>query len=144
MLNVYLFVHLPCGNVLICIYLRIIKNNKKQLKTNINKLQDQYSMQLHNAIEVDRLFSNFLPYGYTKTVIKRAGKSGINIKGQRVRAVKSGVYMDKQILNILIELAQENEALAEAQKLKTNELLKENLWHQQHKHQNMHAFIRDY
>lgn len=84
------------------------------MTTNINKLKELYSMQLHTAEKVDHLLSNYLPFGYTKTIKARAAKKNLVIKGQRIREVKSLIQKDLQILNLLIEQAKENQAVAEA------------------------------
>ena len=79
-------------------------------------------MHSHTAKEVAKLLSDFLPHGYSNKILENAKKNGIETYTQRIRGVKSLVYADLEILNLLIELAKENEAVAEAQKKKLEEL----------------------
>ncbi|MFD2824497.1 hypothetical protein ACFS5M_12515 [Lacinutrix iliipiscaria] len=93
------------------------------MTTNINKLRTLYDMQVHTAKKVDTLLSNHLPFGYTKVIKERALSKGLLLKTQRVREVKSLLQKDLQILNLLIEFAQENQAVAEAGEKKLKSLL---------------------
>lgn len=93
------------------------------MRTNINKLQELYDMQSHTAEKVDQLLSNFLPFGYTKTIRERASRNNLILKGQRIRMVKSLLQKDLQILNLLIEYAKENQAVAEAGQKRFKSLL---------------------
>ena len=79
-------------------------------------------MQPHTATIVDNLLSNYLPHGYSSKIVKRAALAGIDTYPQWVRSVKSLLKHDLQILNLLIELAKETEAVAEVEKKKLENL----------------------
>ena len=80
-------------------------------------------MHSHQAQEVDDLLNNYLPFGYTSKVQEKAKSQGIEFKKQRIRSVKSLIYVDLTIMNFIIEVAKDNKAIAEASKEKLNELL---------------------
>lgn len=80
-------------------------------------------MHSHTATEVDSLITNHLQKGYSKTIIERAKAKGRETYGQWVRSVKILHKADLEILNLLIELAQEHKAVAEAEKEKLQQLI---------------------
>lgn len=80
-------------------------------------------MQPHKAEMVSDLLSKYLPRGYSKIIVERAEESGTATYEQWVRSVKSLLETDLRILNLLIEFAIEKKAIAEAEKVKLNELL---------------------
>ena len=94
--------------------------------TNITKLQQLYDMQSHTAAYVDTLLSKHLPFGYSSKAQKIAKSKGRTIVASRVRQVKQLHDADLQILNILIELAKENKAVAEAELAKFKTLTTNN------------------
>ena len=80
-------------------------------------------MHSHKAIIVASLLDNHLPHGYSKIIVDRAKRLGINTYVQRVRGVKALMYSDIRLLNLLVEFANENKAVAEAENEKLSELL---------------------
>jgi len=83
------------------------------MKTNINNFKALYNMQMHKADEIKQLFEKWLPYGYTTEIKEMLKLKGVYRKSQRIREVKGGFFKDHEILNLLIELAYKNKALAE-------------------------------
>lgn len=81
------------------------------MKTNINKFQALYGMQLHKAEKICALFDEHLYHGYAKDVIELAAKAGIKTNSQSVRNVRNGFGVaNLPLFNIIIELAKEKEA----------------------------------
>lgn len=80
-------------------------------------------MHSHNASEVNELLKNHLPHGYARKVVEKANIQGVRVSQETVRKIKTLVYADIQILNLLVELATETKAVAEAQKKKLNQIL---------------------
>lgn len=93
------------------------------METNIIKLTKHYSMCSHTAEKVNRLFSSHLPYGYANDAKEKLIKEGRDVSETFIRQVKTFKRFDQQILNILIELANSNEAVAEARKAKFHKLI---------------------
>ncbi|MBL87175.1 MAG: hypothetical protein CMO82_11015 [Winogradskyella sp.] len=101
------------------------------MKTNIIKLTQLYGMHLHTdekeaekeAVKVDYLLSTYLPYGYVKDAQEKLKSENRIVSDSIIRQVKNLHFSDLQILNILIELAKNNKAIAEANKQKFKKLL---------------------
>lgn len=77
------------------------------MTTNIDKLEKLYNMPRDKAKKIHELFKSYLGYGYSKIIIERASKQGLNLKSQQVRNIKNFLEADLQILNLLLELANE-------------------------------------
>lgn len=90
--------------------------------TNINKFKELYDMQTHIAEDVVNLLKDYIPFGYSKVIKKKAADKGRTVTAQKVRNVKNFIEDDLHILNLLIEYAKENKAVADAEKQKFNEL----------------------
>lgn len=84
------------------------------MNTNINKFIQLYDMQLHIAEKTFDLLNKYLPYGYSSEITNRAKLKGLKTNDQRVRMVKAGIQKDIIILDLLIDLAKEKQAVAEA------------------------------
>lgn len=81
------------------------------MKTNVNKFQSLYNMQLHKAEKISELFDKCLVHGYTNEVLSRALKVGIEANSQTIRNVRSGLGVaNLPVLNLIIEVAKEKEA----------------------------------
>ena len=70
------------------------------------------------------LFETHLGYGYSSKVIEKASSQGLTLNKSQIRKVKNFIEGNVVILNILIELAQENKAVAEQATKKLETLLK--------------------
>lgn len=71
-------------------------------------------MQTHIAENLSSLLDNYLPHGYSNIVALKAGKKGITVSKNTVRSVRSGLHKNLDILDLLIEVAKEKQAVAEA------------------------------
>ena len=79
-------------------------------------------MQTHTAAIVDDLLTNHLPIGYSKIIVDDAAIIDVEISPSGVRQVKSLIRSNIKILNLLIKLAKDTKADAEAEKVKLKEL----------------------
>lgn len=89
-------------------------------------------MHSHKAEQVDKLFKEHLPHGYASQVVEIAKTTGRIIKQVSVRQIKIFYKSDIIILNLLIELALKNKAVAEAEAKKLNNLLKTKIYDNTH------------
>ncbi len=93
------------------------------METNIRNLRELYDMHLHTANITDQMLSNWLPYGYAKDAQTKLAEEERHVSTTYIRQVKTYKKADLQILNVLIELANSNKAVAEARKAKFNKLI---------------------
>jgi len=91
--------------------------------TNIEKLTKLYSMRSHKAHKVDVLLLNNLSHGYAVRVAEIAKSKGYKVTATDVRQIKTFYKADLKILNILIEEAQKEKAVAEAELKKLHSLI---------------------
>lgn len=79
-------------------------------------------MQPHTAEKVDDLLSNHLPVGYSKIIVDDAAIIDVEISSSGVRQVKNLIRSNIKILNLLIKLAKDTKADAEAEHNKLKKL----------------------
>lgn len=79
--------------------------------TNINKISDEQDVHSHN--EVLDFLKEHLRYGYVKEAKSRLKKKSLNYKDGDIRNIKSGIVTDWKVLEILAEMARENQLAKE-------------------------------
>lgn len=81
------------------------------MNTKVNKLKKLYNMQLHNAKKIVSLLDNHLPKrSYTGEIVERCEKEGISSTSHIVKEVRHFRTKNIQILNLIVQFAQEHEA----------------------------------
>lgn len=81
-----------------------------------------YDMQTHTAKEVEEIF-NHLPHGYSTKIKDRLLSNDRNVTTSWIRHIRNFKHKDLAILNLLIELAKESKAVAEAERAKLKEYI---------------------
>jgi len=82
------------------------------MTTKINNFKELYNVRLHKAKSIVQKIEKFLPHTYVSVVISRVKKKhGIDVNSQHVRDVKRFQRKNLQILNVILDLAEENRKL---------------------------------
>jgi hypothetical protein len=82
------------------------------MTTKINNFKELYNVRLHKAESIVQKIEKYLPHTYVSTVISRVKKKHrIDVNSQHVRDVKRFKRKNLQILNVILDLAEENRKL---------------------------------
>jgi len=82
------------------------------MTTKIDKFKQLYNVHSHKAKSIVQKIEKHLPHTYVSTVISRVKKKhSTDVSSQYVRDVKRFQRKNLQILNVILDLAEENRKL---------------------------------